>query len=223
MKLFLKGDRCFKEKCAIERRNYPPGQHGRRRAEDLGYGLQLREKQKVKRIYGVLERSSASTSPRPTAARGSPARTSWSARAAPRQRRLQPRLRRLARPGAPARPPRPRRSERQKINIPSYQVKAGQVVAVRSQPQERRRSARASRRRADAAFPTGWSSMPRTLRGTGAPICRSARTSGSRSRSSSSSSSTAAERSSRTPGKEARICFGQDFRSPSGSSSMPRP
>jgi len=57
MKLFLKGERCFKEKCAIERRGYPPGQHGQRRGRKIvGYGLQLREKQKVKRIYGVLER-----------------------------------------------------------------------------------------------------------------------------------------------------------------------
>lgn len=57
MKLFLKGERCFKEKCAIERRNYPPGQHGLRRSRRaVGYGLQLREKQKVKRIYGILER-----------------------------------------------------------------------------------------------------------------------------------------------------------------------
>ena len=56
MKLFLKGDRCFKEKCAIERRGYAPGQHGRRRSKVQGYGIQLREKQKVKRIYGVLER-----------------------------------------------------------------------------------------------------------------------------------------------------------------------
>ena len=55
MKLFLKGDRCFKDKCSIERRNYAPGQHGRRRSKVLGYGLQLREKQKVKRIYGLLE------------------------------------------------------------------------------------------------------------------------------------------------------------------------
>lgn len=55
MKLFLKGERCFKDKCAIERRNYPPGQHGRRRSKLLGYGIQLREKQKVKRIYGLLE------------------------------------------------------------------------------------------------------------------------------------------------------------------------
>jgi len=57
MKLFLKGDRCFKEKCAIERRGYPPGQHGQRRSRrKLGYPVQLREKQKVRRIYGVLEK-----------------------------------------------------------------------------------------------------------------------------------------------------------------------
>jgi small subunit ribosomal protein S4 len=55
MKLFLKGDRCFKEKCAFERRGYAPGQHGRRRSKIQSYGIQLREKQKVKRIYGMLE------------------------------------------------------------------------------------------------------------------------------------------------------------------------
>jgi small subunit ribosomal protein S4 len=55
MKLFLKGDRCFTNKCAIERRNFPPGQHGKRRSKILGYGIQLREKQKVKRFYGLLE------------------------------------------------------------------------------------------------------------------------------------------------------------------------
>ena len=60
MKLFLKGDRCFKDTCAIEKRNYPPGQHGRdRRPKTIGYGLQLREKQKVRRIYGILERQFA--------------------------------------------------------------------------------------------------------------------------------------------------------------------
>jgi small subunit ribosomal protein S4 len=56
MKLFLKGERCYTEKCAIEKRNVPPGQHARaRRAKTVGYGIQLREKQKVKRTYGVLE------------------------------------------------------------------------------------------------------------------------------------------------------------------------
>ena len=56
MKLFLKGERCFTDKCAIERRNYPPGQHGQGRHKMSEYSVQLREKQKVKRMYGVLER-----------------------------------------------------------------------------------------------------------------------------------------------------------------------
>ena len=55
-KLFLKGHKCLTDKCPVERRAYAPGQHGRNRRRILGYGLQLREKQKVKRIYGVLER-----------------------------------------------------------------------------------------------------------------------------------------------------------------------
>jgi len=56
LKLFLKGERCYMEKCAIEKRNVPPGQQGKaRKAKLMGYGLQLREKQKVKRTYGVLE------------------------------------------------------------------------------------------------------------------------------------------------------------------------
>ena len=57
MKLYLKGLRCYTEKCAIEKRNFVPGQHGQaRRPKIVGYGLQLREKQKVKRTYGLLER-----------------------------------------------------------------------------------------------------------------------------------------------------------------------
>ncbi len=55
MKLFLKGERCFTDKCAVERRNYPPGQHGQGRQKMTEYGKQLREKQKVRRLYGVLE------------------------------------------------------------------------------------------------------------------------------------------------------------------------
>ena len=55
-KLFLKGEKCFTDKCAIEKRNFPPGQHGQRRASRLSdYGVQLREKQKLRRIYGILE------------------------------------------------------------------------------------------------------------------------------------------------------------------------
>ncbi len=56
LKLFLKGDRCYTDKCAIERRAYPPGQHGQTRSKFSEYGTQLREKQKVKRIYGLLEK-----------------------------------------------------------------------------------------------------------------------------------------------------------------------
>jgi len=63
MKLFLKGERCYSDKCAIEKRNFAPGQHGktRRPKKLIGYGLQLREKQKVRRIYGVLERQFRNT------------------------------------------------------------------------------------------------------------------------------------------------------------------
>ena len=55
-KLFLKAEKCFTDKCAIERRNYPPGQHGQKNTRLSGYGVQLREKQKVRRTYGVLEK-----------------------------------------------------------------------------------------------------------------------------------------------------------------------
>lgn len=55
-KLFLKGDRCYTDKCAIDRRGYPPGQHGQARTKASNYGLQLREKQKIRRLYGLLER-----------------------------------------------------------------------------------------------------------------------------------------------------------------------
>ena len=56
MKLFLKGDRCYADKCALERRAYAPGQHGQRRRKTTDYGTQLREKQRAKNIYGILER-----------------------------------------------------------------------------------------------------------------------------------------------------------------------
>lgn len=56
VKLFLKGSKCLSEKCPVERRSYPPGEHGRRRRRILGYGIQLREKQKLKRYYGMSER-----------------------------------------------------------------------------------------------------------------------------------------------------------------------
>jgi len=71
MKLFLKGERCHSEKCAIEKRNFIPGQHGKDRAKKIvGYGLQLREKQKARRVYGVLERQFRGTFEKAAAMKG---------------------------------------------------------------------------------------------------------------------------------------------------------
>ncbi len=69
-KLFLKGDRCYTAKCGIERRAYPPGQHGQGRARFSDYGVQLREQQKVKRMYGLLEKQFADTMSRASRMKG---------------------------------------------------------------------------------------------------------------------------------------------------------
>jgi len=69
-KLFLKGDRCFSAKCGIERRAYPPGQHGQGRARFSDYGVQLREQQKVKRMYGLLEKQFSDTMKRASRMKG---------------------------------------------------------------------------------------------------------------------------------------------------------
>jgi small subunit ribosomal protein S4 len=70
VKLFLKGDRCFSAKCGVEKRGYPPGQHGQGRTRFSDYGVQLREKQKVKRMYGLLEKQFASTMQRASRMKG---------------------------------------------------------------------------------------------------------------------------------------------------------
>ncbi len=69
-KLFLKGDRCYTEKCSVDKRAYPPGQHGQARVRVSNYGAQLREKQKVKRMYGLMERQFASTVDKATHMKG---------------------------------------------------------------------------------------------------------------------------------------------------------
>jgi small subunit ribosomal protein S4 len=132
MKLFLKGDRCFKDKCAIERRNYAPGQHGRRRSKVLGYGLQLREKQKVKRIYGILERQFRlyfKSAERRTGITGENL-----------LRQLEMRLDNVVYSiGFAASRPQARQLVRhghmevngKKLNIPSYQVRKGDVIQIR--------------------------------------------------------------------------------------------
>ena len=108
-KLFLKGEKCFTDKCAIERRNYAPGQHGRRRSKVLGYGIQLREKQKVKRIYGLLERQFRNYFVRAAKKTGITGENL---------------LRQLVRHGHIE-------VNGRKINIPSYQGRKGDVIQVR--------------------------------------------------------------------------------------------
>jgi len=72
LKLFLKGERCLTEKCAVERRNYPPGDHGRGRIKQSQYLLQLREKQKARRYYGLLEKQFRSTYEKASRGLGAP-------------------------------------------------------------------------------------------------------------------------------------------------------
>jgi small subunit ribosomal protein S4 len=134
MKLFLKGDRCFTEKCAIEKRNYAPGQHGkggRIKTKLQGYGLQLREKQKTKRLYGMMEDQFALTFTRASQEKGVVGETLLSKL----ERRLdnvvyrlgfgssRAQARQLVRHGHV-------RVNEKKLNVPSFQVKVGDVVAL---------------------------------------------------------------------------------------------
>src|SRR5688500_17430458 len=133
MKLFLKGERCYTEKCAIEKRNVPPGQHGRSRKQKLvGYGVQLREKQKVKRIYGVLEDQFRLYFQQAERTRGITGETLLQLL----ERRLDNAVYRL---GFATSRPQARQLVRhghftvngRKVNIPSFSVKPGDVVSIR--------------------------------------------------------------------------------------------
>ena len=133
MKLFLKGERCYTEKCAIEKRNLPPGQHGKaRKAKLAGYGLQLREKQKVKRIYGVLENQFRRYFETADRQRGITGETLLQLL----ERRLDNVVYRM---GLSTSRPQARQLVRhghfevngRKVDIPSYLVRPGDVVAVR--------------------------------------------------------------------------------------------
>ncbi len=133
MKLFLKGQRCLTDKCAIERRNFAPGQHGKsRRPKVLGYGLQLREKQKVRRLYGILESQFRSYFEKAAASKGITGENLLFAL----ERRLDNAVYRLgfATSRAEARQ-LVRHSHIQvsgrKVNIPSFQVAPGQEITLR--------------------------------------------------------------------------------------------
>jgi len=134
MKLFLKGDRCFTEKCAIEKRNYAPGQHGkggRIKSKLQGYGLQLREKQKVKRLYRMQEGQFALTFHRAAQEKGVVGEVLLSKL----ERRLdsvvyrlgfgasRDQARQLVRHGHV-------RVNEKKLDIPSYQVNEGEVITL---------------------------------------------------------------------------------------------
>jgi len=132
MKLFLKGDRCFTNKCAIERRNFPPGQHGKRRSKILGYGIQLREKQKLKRFYGVLEGQFRLTFEAAERMRGVTGENLLSLL----ERRLDNVVHRLGFSGSRAQARQLVRHGHvrvngKKVNVPSYVVGAGAVVSVK--------------------------------------------------------------------------------------------
>jgi small subunit ribosomal protein S4 len=132
MKLFLKGDRCFTNKCAIERRNFPPGQHGKRRSKILGYGIQLREKQKLKRFYGILEGQFRLTFEAAERMRGVAGENLLSLL----ERRLDNVVHRLGFSGSRAQARQLVRHGHvrvngKKVNVPSYVVGAGAVVSVK--------------------------------------------------------------------------------------------
>ena len=134
IKLFLKGDRCQTEKCAIEKRNFAPGQHGKdRRARLLGYGVQLREKQKVRRMYGVLEGQFRRYFEKADVAKGITGETLLQYL----ERRMDNVVHRLGLGTSRAQARQLVRHGHfqvngRKVNIPSFQVKPGDVVEVRS-------------------------------------------------------------------------------------------
>jgi len=133
MKLYLKGERCHSEKCAIERRNFVPGQHGKdRKAKIVGYGLQLREKQKARRVYGLLESQFRITFEKAALQKGITGDNLMSAL----ERRLDSVIYRMGFGTSRAQSRQIVRHGHievngRKCNIPSAQVKVGDVVAVR--------------------------------------------------------------------------------------------
>ena len=139
-KLFLKGEKCYTSKCAIEKRSFPPGQHGQRRSRLTDYAVQLREKQKLRRIYGVLEGQFRGYYKEADRRKGSTGENLLQL--------LEGRLDNVVyRMGFAASRTEARQLVRhngitvdgKKVNIPSFQVKASQVVAVSPKAQEQLR------------------------------------------------------------------------------------
>lgn len=132
LKMFLKGDRCYSDKCAFDRRGYPPGQHGQRRRKFTDYGIQLREKQKVKRMYGLLEGQFRGTFKRAERARG----ITGTNLLIFLERRLDNVAYRLGFANSRSQGRQLVRHNHltvngRKMNVPSYMVKVGDVVEIR--------------------------------------------------------------------------------------------
>ena len=139
-KLFLKGEKCFTDKCPVEKRAYPPGQHGQRRGRTSDYGVQLREKQKLRRVYGVLEAQFANYYAEADRARGSTGENLL--------RLLECRLDNVVfRAGLGASRSEARQLVRhnsilingRRLNIPSYQVRPSDVISVANASKEQLR------------------------------------------------------------------------------------
>lgn len=136
-KLFLKGDRCLTDRCSVDRRTYPPGEHGRRRVKETDYLLQLREKQKARRVYGVLEKQFRDYYQRAVREKGKTGDNLI--------RLLESRLDNvLYRSGFAVSRPQARQLvchghvtiNGRKMDIPSFQVKQGDVVSIKDKSKE---------------------------------------------------------------------------------------
>jgi small subunit ribosomal protein S4 len=132
LKLFLKGERCLTEKCAVERRSYPPGEHGRGRIKQSEYLLQLREKQKARRYYGLLEKQFRLTYERASRGQGAPGENLLRLL----ETRLDNVVYRLGFAGSRAQARQLVRHGHflvngRRVNIPSYTVKANDVISLK--------------------------------------------------------------------------------------------
>ena len=163
-KLFLKGEKCFTDKCAIERRNYPPGQHGQKNSRLSGYGVQLREKQKVRRIYGAARAAVPQHLPRrPSSKKGVTGENLLQL--------LESRLDTVAyRMGFGASRTEARQIVRhngilvngKRVNIPSFVCRPGDVVEVAEKAKNQLRIKACGRGgRKPRAIPSGWRSTRR--------------------------------------------------------------
>ncbi len=156
LKLYLKGDRCYSSKCAFDRRSYAPGQHGQGRKKVSEYGIRLREKQKARRYYGVLERQFRRYFERAERQKGITGENLLRLL----ERRLDNVVYRL---GLASSRSEARQLVRhghftvngRKVNIPSFEVRVGDVIAVRDKSKESPRLKELMERAADRT-PPGW-------------------------------------------------------------------